>query len=129
MNGGIPDPLDGIVPCPQKQGVHDDSYSQHAEHVTAIVVSRDALLDKILESVDRPDVKDRHQSQEHSQARVEKEDKQVGGMGRSHVERGNHERGVSAKDQSADVRCRYRRDRHRHQGAGADLVKHDFDGE
>ena len=46
-----------------------------------------------------------------------------------HLERGDHEGGVVAEEEPADVRRRHRRDGDRDQGAGADLVEHDLDGE
>ena len=46
-------------------------HSEHAEHVADIVVSRNALIEEVLEGVDGADVEDRHQAHEYAQDGVE----------------------------------------------------------
>ena len=78
LHGGIPDPLDVVVPGGQEQGVHDDAHREHAEHVAEVVVAADSLVEKVLEGVDGADINHGDETHEHAQADVEDEDEGVG---------------------------------------------------
>ena len=60
-----------------QQGVHDDPDHEHPQHVADVVVSRNPLLEKVLEGVDGADINHRHEPHENAQAGVTKQDEPV----------------------------------------------------
>ena len=100
----VSDSLNVVVTPLGHQEIHDDSHQKHPRHVARVVVSLDALLEKILEGVDRLDVAGGNDAQQDPQSHEGKEQPEVGHVEVGRFQGRNHERGVWPEERAGPRR-------------------------